>query len=74
MEKKFETVTSEKVRNYDDIVFSILSKLPIKSLKRFECVAKSWSLLFKNDHFMNMFRNNFLSNGPSYCHNASLLL
>ena len=37
-------------------------------------VAKSWYLLFKNDHFMNMFRNIFLSNGRSYCHNSSLLL
>ncbi|KAK2431836.1 F-box/kelch-repeat protein [Trifolium repens] len=68
--------TNEKVSNFihDDIVFSILSKLPIKSLKRFGCVDKSWSLLFENPHFMNMYRNNFLSRDASYCHNASFLL
>ncbi|GAU43964.1 hypothetical protein TSUD_283910 [Trifolium subterraneum] len=63
MEMKSMAATNEKVSNYipDEISFSILSKLPLKSLKRFECVQKSWSLLFENHHFMNMFRNNFLS-------------
>jgi molecular chaperone HtpG len=68
MEKKTMVATNEKVSNYipDEISYSILSKLPLKSLKRFECVQKSWSLLFENHHFMNMFRNNFLSyNDPS---------
>ncbi|CAK8538730.1 unnamed protein product [Lathyrus sativus] len=52
--------TSKKVRNYipDDITFCILSILPLKSLKRFECVSKSWSLLLQNSYFMNMFNNN----------------
>jgi molecular chaperone HtpG len=60
----------------DDIVFSILSKLPVKSLKRFECVQKSWSLLFQNHHFINMFRNNLFSNThrSSYYNGASLIL
>ncbi|CAK8539348.1 unnamed protein product [Lathyrus sativus] len=49
----------------DDLAFSILSKLPLKSLKRFECVSKSWSLLFENPHFMNMLRNHFISNTRS---------
>jgi molecular chaperone HtpG len=44
----------------DDVSFSILSKLPLKSLKRFTCVKKSWSLLLQNPHFMNMFRTNLL--------------
>ncbi|XP_045829137.1 F-box/kelch-repeat protein At3g06240-like [Trifolium pratense] len=76
MAKKSVSGTNEKVSNYihDDIVFSILSKLPLKSLKRFGCVRKSWSLLFENPLFMNMFRNNFLSKDTSYCHNASFLL
>jgi molecular chaperone HtpG len=73
MEKKTMVATNEKVSNYipDEISYSILSKLPLKSLKRFECVQKSWSLLFENHHFMNMFRNKFLSynNDP-----ASLIL
>ncbi|XP_012568605.1 F-box protein CPR1-like [Cicer arietinum] len=64
--------TIGKVRNYipDDIVFSILSKLPIKSLKRFMCVCKSWSLLFEDPHFMTMFRYKFICNH----NNESLLL
>jgi molecular chaperone HtpG len=45
----------------DDISFSILAKLPAKSLKRFCCVRKSWSLLFQNPNFINMFRNNLIS-------------
>ncbi|GAU40793.1 hypothetical protein TSUD_348900 [Trifolium subterraneum] len=44
----------------DDVSFSILSKLPLKSLKRFTCVQKSWSLLLQNPYFMNMFRTNLL--------------
>ncbi|XP_045828998.1 F-box protein CPR1-like [Trifolium pratense] len=51
----------------DDIAFSILSKLPIKSLKRFGCVRKSWSLLFENPYFMNMLRNHFLYNNNRHC-------
>jgi molecular chaperone HtpG len=77
-EKKSVVGTNEKVSNYiyDDIVFSVLSKLPFKSLKRFECTCKSWSLLFENYIFMNMFRNNFLSmmHRCSYHDQASLLL
>jgi len=61
----------------DDIAFSILSKLPIKSFKRFESVRKSWSLLSENTHFMNMFRNDFINNPRrccSYYNEASFLL
>jgi len=35
---------------HDDLFNSVLSKLPIKSLKRFGCVRKSWSLLLTRDH------------------------
>ncbi|XP_045792119.1 F-box protein At1g53790-like [Trifolium pratense] len=45
----------------DDIAFSILSKLPVKSVKRFSCASKSWSLLFENLNFLNKFRNNLVS-------------
>jgi molecular chaperone HtpG len=40
--------TNAKVSNHipEDLAFSILSKLPLKSLKRFGCVRKSWTLLF----------------------------
>ena len=70
-------VTNEKVSGYirDDIAFSILSKLPNKSVKRFECACKSWSLLFENPHFMTMFCNIFLfSKHSSYNDGTSLLL
>jgi hypothetical protein len=49
----------------DDIVLSILSKLPVKPLKCFACVRKSWSHVFENPIFMNMFRNNLVSNSHS---------
>ena len=82
MMEKTTTLASTKNEmvstNYipDDIHFSILSKLPFKSLKRFECVRKSWSLLSENTHFMNMFRNDLVTNSHrcSYYDEASLLL
>lgn len=45
----------------DDIVFSILSKLPLKSVSRFTCAHKSWALLFENPIFINMFYKNMVS-------------
>lgn len=78
MERKTFFAINEKVRNYrpDYIGLYILSKLrPLKSLKRFECVHRAWSLLCKNTHFMNIFLNNFLFNLNccSYYYGASLL-
>ncbi|GAU51154.1 hypothetical protein TSUD_369610 [Trifolium subterraneum] len=58
----------------EDIVLSILSKLPIKSLKRFSSVHKSWSCLFENLIFVNMFRNNLLSKSRSLYDGVSLIL
>jgi molecular chaperone HtpG len=58
----------------DDIALSILSKLSIKSLKRFESVCKSWSLLFDNPTFMKMYRNFFLTNDHFCYDDTSLLL
>lgn len=64
-----EAIEETKVRNnlhiHDDLAFSILSKLPLKSLKRFQCVRKSWSIVFENPNFMNLLRNHFLSNDNS---------
>lgn len=67
--------TSEKLRNHIpyDLTFFILSKLPSKSLKKFGCVHKLWTLVFQNLYFMNMFHNNFISNNHSYCDVLSLL-
>ncbi|XP_024628171.1 putative F-box protein At3g16210 [Medicago truncatula] len=75
MEISFASATV-KVSNhiYDDVAFVILSKLPLKSLFRFRCVRKSWSLLFENPYFMDMFRRIFLSKNHSYYNDTSLLL
>jgi len=61
-------LTYEKVSGSyipDDIAICILSKLPVKSIKRFTCVRKPWSLLFKNVTFLTMFRNNLVSKSHS---------
>ncbi|XP_045829141.1 F-box protein CPR1-like [Trifolium pratense] len=73
---KLLAATTKKVSNhiYDDPAFVILSKLPLKSLIRFRCVRKSWSVLFQNSYFMDMFRRNFLSKDHSYYNDTSLLL
>ncbi|AET00509.1 putative F-box domain-containing protein [Medicago truncatula] len=49
---------------HDDVAFSILSKLPIKSLKRFECVRKSWSRLTEDSSFMTMYSKNLIISQP----------
>lgn len=43
MEKISVGVASEKLWNHipDDLTFSIMSKMPLKSLKRFGCISKS---------------------------------
>ncbi|XP_004507059.1 putative F-box protein At3g16210 [Cicer arietinum] len=52
---------------HNDLALSILLKLPLKSLKRFNCVCKSWSQLFENPNFMSMYWSNFItSNHSSY--------
>jgi molecular chaperone HtpG len=68
--------TNEKVNKHipNDLAFSIISKLSVKSLKRFGCVCKSWTILFENPHFMNIYRNNFITKNISYCDDTFLLL
>lgn len=58
----------------NDLSLSILSKLPLKSLKRFGCVQKSWAILLENPNFMSMYRKNFLSDDHSYYDGTSILL
>ncbi|XP_045809993.1 putative F-box protein At3g16210 [Trifolium pratense] len=69
-----ELKVSNNLHIHDDLAFSILSKLPLKSLKRFGCVRKLWSLLFENPHFMNMLRNHFLSHNHSDYGDTFLIL
>ncbi|XP_050918855.1 F-box/kelch-repeat protein At3g06240 [Lathyrus oleraceus] len=72
--------TNEKVKLrkelhiHDDVAISILLKLCIKSLRRFECVCKSWSLLLDNPNFMTLYRNVFLTKEHPYYDHTSLLL
>jgi len=68
-------LSTEKVSNCipNDLVYSIMSKLPLKSLHRFKCVHKSWVLLFENPYFMNMYRKRLISN-ISYGDDTYLLL
>ncbi|KEH18191.1 F-box protein interaction domain protein [Medicago truncatula] len=65
-----------KVRNHipQDLALLVLSKLPLKSLKRFGCVHKPWSLLFENQYFITMFGTNFISISHSYYDDTSLIL
>ncbi|XP_057442628.1 F-box/kelch-repeat protein At3g23880-like [Lotus japonicus] len=54
----------------DDVAFTILSKLPLKSLKRFTLVHKSWADLLEIPHFMSK----FVSKHHSYHDDTSFLL
>jgi len=74
--EKSTSATNVNVSNNisEDLAFSILSKLPLKSLKRFGCVRKSWALLFENPYFMSMYQNYFLSKNHSYYDGTSILL
>ena len=58
----------------DDIAFCILSNLPAKSIKRFSCVRKSWSLLLENPNFFKMFRDNLISKPHPLYDDACLIL
>jgi hypothetical protein len=57
-----DTSSENKVTEHipEDIHFSILSKLPIKSIIRFSSVRKSWSGLFENLNFLKMFCKNLV--------------
>ncbi|KAK9285977.1 hypothetical protein L1049_025179 [Liquidambar formosana] len=45
-----------------DILISILSRLPVKSLVRFRCVCKSWHALFSDPNFMDIHLNQTCAN------------
>jgi len=73
MENKF---LAQKLHNHlpDDLAFSILFKLPLKSLKRFGSLCKSWALLFENSLFVNLFQFNFISNHHCFYNDTSVIL
>ncbi|ESW23487.1 hypothetical protein PHAVU_004G051300 [Phaseolus vulgaris] len=72
----YDKFMSPKLGNHlpDDLAFSILFKLPLKSLKRYGCLHKSWAILLEKSNFMELFRINFISNQHSYYEDTSLLL
>ncbi|KAK6645716.1 hypothetical protein PHAVU_L001689 [Phaseolus vulgaris] len=72
----YDKFVAQKLGNHlpDDLAFSILFKLPLKSLKRYGCLNKSWALLLENSNFMELFRINFISNQHSYYDDTSHLL
>ena len=74
--EKSTTPTTGNVSNHipDDVAISILSKLPLKSLKRFESTCKSWSMLFLNPYFMKIYRNRIIHGNHSDHADASLIL
>jgi len=58
----------------NDYVFSILSKLPVKSLRRFSCVHKSWTRLLENHNFISMFCKNPVSRSHSLDDDVCVIL
>ncbi|XP_058774865.1 putative F-box protein At3g21120 [Vicia villosa] len=58
----------------NDVVLSILSKLSLKSFKRFQSVCKSWSLLFDDPFCMNLYRKSFLEKDSTYYVDKSPIL
>ncbi|XP_058756722.1 putative F-box protein At3g25460 [Vicia villosa] len=73
MEKNLSTgIKKVSIGIPNDLSFFILSKLSAKTLKRFECVCKLWTLLFQNSYFMSLFCKNLYNH--SYYGYTSLLL
>ncbi|KAL1319096.1 F-box/kelch-repeat protein At3g06240-like [Arachis ipaensis] len=64
MEKKYDQISN-------DLALEILAKLPVKSLKRFSCVQKSWLNLLENSNFKSMYYENLKS---KTAYSSSLLL
>ncbi|XLU58925.1 hypothetical protein S245_053573 [Arachis hypogaea] len=60
---------SDQIPN--DLALEILAKLPVKSLKRFSCVRKSWLNLLENPDFKSMYYENLKS---KIAHSSSLIL
>ncbi|OMO83245.1 hypothetical protein COLO4_22623 [Corchorus olitorius] len=46
----------------EPVLMDILSRLPVKSLKRFRCVCKSWSSSFQTSYFITKHHQNNLAN------------
>ncbi|XP_058203815.1 F-box/kelch-repeat protein At3g23880-like [Rhododendron vialii] len=56
-----------------EIIFEILSRLPVKSLLRFRCVSKSWRSMISDPKFAKAHLS-LASTNPDYAHHRLLLL
>ncbi|XP_058742565.1 F-box/kelch-repeat protein At3g06240-like [Vicia villosa] len=74
--EKYVAARNKKVSSYihADLCLSILSNLSLKSLKRFECVCKSWIHLLENPNFKSLVHKSFLSNNRCYYDDSSILI
>ncbi|KAJ7980728.1 F-box protein [Quillaja saponaria] len=54
----------------NDILIDILSRLPVKSLKRFQCIQKSWCSLIQHENFVAVHLDKFTHDK----NNASVIL
>ncbi|KAI3890639.1 hypothetical protein MKW92_014165 [Papaver armeniacum] len=53
--KKTRGIASSSLQNVkvdDDIVYEILSRLPVKSLMQLKCVSKHWCSMIQNDRYL----------------------
>ncbi|KAL4607526.1 hypothetical protein ACB092_09G181200 [Castanea dentata] len=59
----------------DDVLFDVLTRLPVKSLIRFRCVSKSWYSIITKPIFINTHLDEVksLSNNNNNCNNGYLL-
>ncbi|MED6213982.1 hypothetical protein PIB30_098696 [Stylosanthes scabra] len=50
----------------EHLILKILSKLPVKSLKRFQCVRKSWNTLLDDPSFIKMYYENLMPKSENF--------
>ncbi|XP_026430416.1 putative F-box protein At4g38870 [Papaver somniferum] len=55
-----ESGDSKAVMDEENVVNNIVSRLPLKSLMRFKCVAKRWCNLFQDPYFIDLHLNHRL--------------
>ncbi|KAK8564533.1 hypothetical protein V6N12_036663 [Hibiscus sabdariffa] len=59
---KMQGLSKTRTELPEMLVFDILAKLPVKSLIRFKCVCKHWSLSFQTPLFITQHHHNHLRN------------